>query len=316
MTFESRFPSFIRVMLALVSNRRPVSRHDQLFKDLFRSFLPDFVRLVAPGPAERLDLANATFLDKEAFTDWPRGRRRELDLLATVPLLSDPQRRALIHVEIEARANPRLGLRQAGYYMQLRLRHGLPVLPIAVCLKRGRPGPELVQMVDDQLGPELGCFRYYSFGLAGCKAEDYLDRSEPLAWALAALMRPESLSRAALKLACLRRIFSAPGTDLERFLLANCVETYVQLSPEEETELAALQSREPEGKETEMFLTWAEKMELKGMRQVLGHQLAQKFGPISEEVAGKLEAITSFRKLERLANKILVARSLDEMGLG
>jgi hypothetical protein len=299
-----------------VSSRRPGSRHDQLFKDLFRSFFPDFVRLVAPGPAERLDLANATFLDKEAFTDWPRGRRRELDLLASVPLLSDSGRRALIHVEIEARANPRLGLRQAGYYMQLRLRHGLPVLPIAVCLKRGRPGPELVPVVDDQLGPELGCFRYYSFGLAGCKAEDYLGRPEPLAWALASLMRPERLSRAALKLACLRRIFSAPGTDLERFLLANCVETYVQLLPEEETELAMLQSQEPDRQEAAMFLTWAEKMELKGMRQVVCRLLAQRFGPLSEEVSRKLEAISSFRKLERLADKILVAKSLDEMGLG
>jgi len=299
-----------------VSSSRPGSRHDQLFKDLFRSFFLDFVRIVAPGPAERLDLAHATFLDKEAFTDWPRGSRRELDLLASVPLLSDSGRRALIHVEIEARANPRIGLRQAGYYMQLRLRHGLPVLPIAVCLKRGRPGPELVPVVDDQLGPELGCFRYYSFGLAGCKAEDYLDRPEPLAWALAALMCPERLSRAALKLACLRRIFSAPGTDLERFLLANCVETYVQLSSEEEDELAALQSRELDREETAMFLTWAEKMEMKGMRQVVFLLLAQKFGPLSEEVSGKLEAISSPRRLERLANKILVAKSLDEMGLG
>jgi hypothetical protein len=68
--------------------------------------------------------------------------------------------------------------------------------------------------------------------------------------------------------------------------------------------------------ETAMFLTWAEKMEMKGMRQALGRQLAQKFGPLSEEIAGKLEAITSFRKLERMVDKVLVAKSLDEMGLG
>ena len=302
-------------MLTRVS-RQAGSRHDQLFKDLFRSFLPNFVRLVAPGPAEKLDLANATFLDKEAFTDWPRGRRRELDLLASVPLLADSRQRALVHVEIEARASPQLGLRQAGYYMQLRLRHGMPVLPIAVCLKRGRPGPELVPVLDDQLGPELGCFRYYSFGLAGCRAEDYLRRTEPLAWALAALMRPEELSRAGLKLACLRRIASAPGTDLERFLLANCVETYLQLLPEEAAELADLQSQEPDREKIAMFLTWAERMEIKGMRQVVCRQLAQRFGPLPEEVSRKLEAISSPRRLERLADKILVAKSLEEMGLG
>ena len=62
------------------------SLHDQVFKDLIGRFLPDFLTLVAPEPAGRLDLSHWKLLDKEIFTDWPKGRRRELDLLAEVPL--------------------------------------------------------------------------------------------------------------------------------------------------------------------------------------------------------------------------------------
>jgi hypothetical protein len=137
---------------------------------------------------------------------------------------------ALVHVEVEVRARSGAGLRLAEYYMQLRLRHGRPVLPILLCLHRGRPGVALEQVADAVLGPEIGSFRYYAFCLAGCSAEDYLARPEPLAWALASLMRRGRLSPAEHKAGCLRRIFSVPGLDeLRRFLLAHCVETYLEL---------------------------------------------------------------------------------------
>jgi hypothetical protein len=74
-----------------------------------------------------------------------------------------------------------------------------------VNLTRGRPGV-CPKTQESDLGPDFPGFRYISFGLAGCRAAEYLARPEPLAWALAALMDPGSLSRAELKMACLRRI--------------------------------------------------------------------------------------------------------------
>src|SRR6185369_1417788 len=50
------------------------SLHDQVFKDLLGTFLPDLLTLVAPEPAGRLDLSHWKFLDKEVFTDWPKGQ--------------------------------------------------------------------------------------------------------------------------------------------------------------------------------------------------------------------------------------------------
>jgi hypothetical protein len=234
---------------------------------------------------------------------------------------------ALVHVEIEARFRPEIGLRLAGYQMQLRLRHGRPVLCIAVCLTRGRPGVSIESVVDARLGLEVNHFRYYSLCLAGSRAEEFLAREQPLAWALAALMRPESLSRAELKMACLRRIAAAPLNDLPRFLLVNCVETYLQLQGRDAEELEALQACGNGEEEVRAMkairMTWAEQLEAKGIekgmergvRQTLLYQLGVRFGPLSDEIRRRVEAISSVERLNQIAEQILVARSLEEMGL-
>ncbi|HEX7184562.1 MAG TPA: DUF4351 domain-containing protein [Thermoanaerobaculia bacterium] len=312
------------------------SVHDQLFKELIGAFLSDFLGLVAPGPALCLDLSQWKLLDKEIFTDWPKGRRRELDLLAEVPL-REKEGRALVHVEIEARSRPEIGHRLAGYYMQLRLRHGWPVVPILACLRRGRPGVALETVSDDELGPEIGCFRFYVFGLEGCRAEDYLSRSEPLAWALAALMRPGDLSRAEHKMACLQRIAGARLNNLRRFLLVNCVETYLKLEGRDAAEFEALQASErgEDGTMRAIRMTWADEMKAIGREEgmVLGRQegvalgkeegvrktvlrlLRRRFGPLPDEVKRRVEAIRSIDRLNQIVDQILVARSLEEMGL-
>lgn len=300
------------------------SPHDQLFKELIGSFLPDFLSLTAPEAAARLDLSHWKLLDKEAFTDWPRGRRRELDLLAEITLREGGT--ALVHVEVEVRARPEAGVRLASYYMQLKLRHGRPVLPVLLCLRRGRPGVTLEQVTDAVLGPEIGSFRYYAFCLAGCCAEDYLARPEPLAWALASLMRPERLSPAEHKAGCLRRIFAAHDLDeLRIYLLAHCVETYLELQGRDAEEFEILWSREPNREARTMFMTWSERLEAKGwergieqgreqgLREILLRQLSLRFGPLPAGVRQRVDTIRSVDRLTRIAEQVLVARSLDEI---
>jgi hypothetical protein len=138
---------------------------------------------------------------------------------------------------------PEIGRRLNGYYMQIRLRHNLPVIPIGLCLRGGPPGVSLGSVRDAELGATIVCFNYYLLCLEGSRAEDFLARDQPLGWALAALMRPETLSRAEHKMACLQRIAAAPLYDLHRFLLVNCVETYLQLAGRDAEEMAALQAR-------------------------------------------------------------------------
>ena len=98
-----------------------MTSHNQLAKDLLQNFFGDFVRLAAPDEAVRLDLEHTVFVDKQMFTDWPAGERRELDLLAEAPVLGGDQGNVLIHVEIEAEASGGMAERLWKYYMQVRL---------------------------------------------------------------------------------------------------------------------------------------------------------------------------------------------------
>lgn len=223
--------------------------HDPLFKRLLQRFFIDFLRLVAPDVAARLDLSTLVFLDKEfSLPDLPGSR--VVDLLARIPLLGDGGRTLLVHVEI------------------------------------------------------------------------YLSRPEPLAWALAALMNPAPHSRARLKFDCLLRVNGASLDDEGSGQLANCIESYVQLSPEEVKELASLGSfkdRRTQIVSTSLF-TWTDRVEIegekKGMRRVLLALLQARFGSVPDDVRQRVEKIRSEDRLTRLAERVLTARSLKEMRLG
>jgi hypothetical protein len=310
--------------------------HDRLFKQLLQTFFGDLLRLVAPELAARLVPGAARFLDKETFPDWPRSERQEVDLLAEVPRADKPEEEILVHVEVEAQARADTAKRLFRYALQLQLRHGRPVLTILVNLRGGRPGVETLELTEDVGDLEVHRFRYLAFGLGACRAEDYLARPEPLAWALAALMRPPGLRRAEHKLACLRQIARAELTEAERFILLNCVETYRELGPEDERELAWLQSLEGNQEVAEMQLTWAEKMEARGeargmekglergleqglergrregeTRILLG-LLERRFGPLTAEARERVEGADADTLL-RWGERLLTARRLEEV---
>jgi Putative transposase, YhgA-like len=324
--------------------------HDLLFKKLLRTFLRDFLRILSPQVAERLDFSRTIYLDKELFTDWPQARRRELDLLARVPLLDSPDRFVLIHVEIEARATPGIGMRLRAYRNQIQQRHEDAVISAVVFLSRGKPGAHVETLEEDLPYLGFGAFRYVALGLDGCDAEEYLARSEPLAWGLAALMRRGSGSRAEHKLACLRRIAGAELSGEERLVLVNCVETYLELTPEEAAEFALLSPVENQEVQA-MVMSWADRMKeegrlegleigrretlqeartwadrmreegqrtglKEGIRQILLHQLERRFGSLPPIVLRRIRKIDSVDHLHLLAEQVLTARSIDEIELG
>jgi hypothetical protein len=287
------------------------AQHDKIFKQLLHTFLDDFLRLVVPETLDRLDLSSPEFLDKELFAGGPRGRRRELDLLVRVRTVQG--RPLLIHVEIEARAKPGMEERLWLYRNQIQARYETPVLTFVIYLKRGQPGVCLKSW-ETGLGPAFPELRYVSFGLAGCQAAEYLARPEPLAWALAALMEPGSLSRAELKMACLQRVAGLRART-DPFLLVDCIENYLELTPEEAVELEALRSRKENREVQAMAMTWSEKLEAKGVREVLLSLLAERFGPLPEGARRQVEEISSRQRLTQLAKRVLTAHSLEEMGL-
>ena len=305
--------------------------HDQLVKEILRAFFADFLSLALPGVAKRLRLGKQGFLDKELFTDWPHGKRREVDLLARVPVRGKSP--VLVHVEIETRVRAGMDLRMWGYYMQIRLRHCLPVVPVVLILQGGPAGVHRQVRKESSTLYTAG-FRYHAFGLSRCQAEDYLSRPEPLAWALAALMRPGRLTRAELKMACLRRIAAAELTGKQRFLLVNFVETYLQLTGPQAAEFDRLRQQAENQEVVAVRMTWAEQMEAEGhkkgleegrnegraegieaLRDVVLLQLEQRFGRVPKTTKQRLKEISALEPLTHLAKRVVVASSLDELGL-
>ncbi len=139
------------------------------------------------------------------------------------------------------------------------------------------------------------------------------------------------MGAARLKLRLLQKIATAPVGEVERFLLANCVETYLQLTGSEAERYAALRRAETTPEVEAMETTWEEKLEAKfmqrgleqGLRQglersrnTLLRQIRRRFGSVSAAVEKRIEAIDSHDQLDLLADRIFEASSLEELGLG
>jgi hypothetical protein len=327
-----------------------LTSHDQLSKSLIKLFFTDFLRLVDPESAPHLRSEEATCLDKEDFTHWPAGGRRELDLVAKVPVEGEDAP-LLVHVEIETDFHSGMDQRLWQYYMMLHLRHTLAVLPILVNLRGGRPGIHREALREVFGGKVISVFHYQVLGISGCRAEEWLARPEPIAWAFAALMRPGSWSRARLKLECLRRIATSDVVGLRKQVLVDWVETYVQLTGQDALELQRLLDLEGNEEIKTMELTWLGQAEARGMekgvergkregreegkkegmaqgaetatRQAVGRmqrvvlrQIEQRFGAVPTKVRRNIEAIDSLEPLADLAEKVFAVDSVGDLGLG
>lgn len=296
--------------------------HDLIFKRLLQHFFGDLLRIVVPRVAERVRTEKARFLNPEMFT--PRRQLRRVDLLAR---LDGPEGRAdpgLVHVEIEARASPGMGARMWQYHRLLRLHYDLPVLPMVLDLQGG-PGPGTVKQTLSARtwGEEVARFHPLVFALAPQPARQFLRRPEPLAWALAALMDPGGWPPERHKLECRRAIARGDLDEQSSYLLEDCVETYLQLEGESKMRYEESMHREGVVPFDEIKMSWSEKIALeateKGRREearrLVLRQLERRFGPLAAAVRTRVEAVESLDELERLADRVLDASSLDEMGL-
>jgi hypothetical protein len=327
--------------------------HDQRFKALLEEFFAEFFRLFLPEWAGRFDFNSLEWLREEVFTDPPEGERRLLDLVARLATLQPLSSRALgqttssialLHMEVEsAESVAQLRPRMFDYFRVLEQRHHLPVLPIALYLRVGLDG--IGWDVYDEWFWEhrLVHFEYAYVGLPALDAETYLNGENVLGVALAALMRVPEEKRAWLKAEALRRLVTAPENPHRRFLLCECVQAYLPLEGPQLTEFNEMLLSERYCEVRPMATTWFEDGLAKGMEQglekglvqglekglekgrqegqlhalrlLVSRQLEKRFGPLPPETRVRLESWPTER-LEEVGEKLLDARSLDELGLG
>lgn len=280
---------------------------DQLLKELLRQFLPGFMRLFFGQAAAQIDWNRGiTFRDKELFTDFPEGQRREADILAEVWTLDGTPELILVHLEVQGRRDRNFPFRMWEYYALLRLRTRLSVFPIVLYLSPGAGGITREEYREELLGEPLLTFRYGVVGLPDLAADDYLNGTEPVGWALSAGMRRGK-------------------NEARTNLLGSVVDTFLPLNRDADVEaFAALIASEVSGAEVkQVFSTFEERGEIRGkqigviqgQRALLTRLLSLKFGPLPEPVETRLSEIYDTPQIEALAEKMLTAQSLEELGL-
>jgi len=289
--------------------------YDQLFKNLLKTFFQPFIELFFPEVAPRLDWLEIEFLEQEKFTDIPEGESRYVDVVAKVATKEGKPEIILVHVEIENPWRSTFPFRMFEYYALLRLRHQLPVFPIAVLPERGVKGFEPETYSEELFGHELLNFNYFHIGLKGISVDDYWDDNNPISWGFASLMDSGERERALLLIECYRRVRDSSLNEAEKSLLINFIVTCFQLTPKEEAGLQRLLEGEDYQEVREMQETYFDKLERRGMRKILSQLLQTKFGPLPESVADGIQKIKSENELTELAKRIVTATSLAELGL-
>jgi hypothetical protein len=188
-------------------------------RDLIRAFLSDYLWLTEPDWAQALDFASLSF----------PGDDGEPGIAAEVLSHAGERITALVRIAGETLREKEVASWLGWQARRLGLRLGDPVLVSVVALRGGRPGAHLETAVVSRVcGDAVVRAHYTAFGIERARAEYFLERPEPLAWALSALMQPVRRSREAHQRACLERIHAASLDDDRRRLLLGCVEANLQ----------------------------------------------------------------------------------------
>ena len=308
------------------------NQHDQLFKKMLTEDLPGFFRVFLPDIAKQVDFSSLQFLDKELFIALAISDKRESDLVVQANTNDKKPITFLFLIEIEdkegrTRKKIRLPERLFMYYCLLRTKYGFPIYPVVLYLFKAKEGLQVYTYKDKVFGNAVAELHFQTIGLPKLNAEEYLDKGGAMAGAMAALMDPGSVSPPLHKVRCLEVISTAEASGAMKFLATTSVESYVKLDEEDQAEYEELLYREEHmeaWKITETWTnTWYEKgiekgrLEgiLNGQRITLQKQLRLKFGSIPLSARQRLSTINSRKQLDTLAEKILIATSLDELGL-
>jgi hypothetical protein len=199
-----------------------------LLREILQTFLADYLRLIEPDSAEHLALDRLAFPDLARVPGWTTGERQSLGVVGEAQARWGEKVTILVRVEPEALTPAELSRRMGRYFMDLEIHYCQPVLLSVIYLRGGRPGVNLeTAPVCRILDMDILRIYFSAFGLAGCRAEYYLERPEPVAWALSALMLPVRHSRARHRELCLERISASGLEEGRRALLIRFIDAFL-----------------------------------------------------------------------------------------
>jgi hypothetical protein len=275
----------------------------------------DFWRLFYPRISRRLDFSQMTFLDKETFTDLPEGSQREADLVVRVNTRSGEPRLILIHIEVESSRRGTFPARMFEYYMLLRLRYRIDVLPVVIYLAPGAGGVTWETHAEGVFGEKTMRFRYRAVGLPDLNAADYETLTNPLAPALSAWMRSAETDRVARWLRILQQEARLPLNPAQQALLVNIVERALPLSDAETERLQQEVNTTEEVRRMEtIFQRWGRaEGKIIGKQETLLRLAGLRFGRLPDAVRERIQATNDEATLDAALDRVLTASTPEDL---
>lgn len=322
--------------------------HDQRFKLLLQTFPSEFFAAFLPAWSDAFDFSRLEWLETEAFPDPPQGERRSLDLVARLPLRkpaprdsrSSPEATSsddddwlsLIHIEIDGGDSVvAFRPRMFDYYSYLRLRHRRPILPVAVFLNLGMDGLGVDSFSEFHGSLAVVVFQYLYVGLKALEAETYLSGDNPLPKALVGLMKCRRDARATTKVLAADAIRKLAPNEWQRYLLLDCLDAYLSLTPAETVQFEELMAAEPYQETKHVIQSIFDKAREEGRRQgrddgleegreetlraVVESLMTDRWGAVPASIQHRLRELSP-SELQALVTRIWRVSSRAELGLG
>ncbi|MEM7536307.1 MAG: hypothetical protein AAF639_29250 [Chloroflexota bacterium] len=331
------------------SQETKMTMHDRLFKEFFRRFLERFMWVFYPEKAARLDWSQLRFVPQEQIINFPGQAMRITDVAAVVPIIDvdEPALRTsvddnidkrdnkkddekqtgakeefiILHIDAEANKPKPIPKRMHEYYSLFRVMDNKPVLPIALLI-RGRSTKAGVPQVSDDdghkmqvyterlWGRELLRFHYYEIVLQDLLSEEYLGKNDPVAAALATLMKhPKELS-AFIKSRSLDIIAASGELSVgDKRFLGDFVQEYL---PDEEVQGG---TEEIMKQLAEHKLLFSERVAVEAQQNFLIELLLEKFHEVADDLLERIRRIEDSEILTNIGKQLFVINSPDDLQL-
>jgi len=317
---------------------------DQFMKELAVDFIQEIIKLFFPNLARILDFSKKKDLNKELYTESPKGEERFVDVLLEVPYKNPPPAVLLVHVESQQQKRFDFPERVLAYQCLIYTReiekerkdsfslseftewkNRKYLLSFAFCNYTLGDG---ITEEECRTSFQLSC-RYTCISLPILSAKEYLQRDNPVVSALAVFMNPDGLSKPHLKVESYRKLLSYRESLTQRQInqIVYALETYLILTEEEEEIYQRLiQEVYPEVSEMitnpliergrqEGIQQGRQEGIQRGLQNAILKLLAYRFHSIPQELSQKIFALTDTQRLQTLFDASLEVKSPEELTL-
>lgn len=172
------------------------TKHDQLFKNLIKTFFEEFLEAFFPDVHDYIDFHSVKPIPEEVHTDVLKGKARRLDIVVEAKVKGTDSV-VIVHVEPQSYIDKEFHERMFRYFSLLYNKYRKPIIPISVFSYEGNW--EKKQYIMEFPFLEVLTFHYFTLHLIKKNWRDYIHSDNPAAAALLSKMNYTKEERVEVK---------------------------------------------------------------------------------------------------------------------